>query len=259
MSFVRQATRAPVFARHIQTAATRKSRKFSSQAVSFAATCAVAGAAAAHFHLKNSVIHNDTTARDLPVSGEVNLETSRKDRGKGLLTSEGWGSNRSLKFHLRLCLTHSRDYRHAPYSYSSKLLVFDGSQESLKSPTLLPWLDGVALRDLVLHETHAACVDARGDVYQWGSVLTQGNISTKPVRTLRGKVRGLGCLPAIVTRVIHCDHPRTSNNWRSTEPRLWPCLGREASLCYLPRMSSRRPPQAVSNSGGLEIWVVQWN
>lgn len=67
--------------------------------------------------------------------------------------------------------------------------MFGGSEESLKSPTPLPWLDGVALRDLVLHETHAACVDARGDVYQWGSLSTQSN--TKPIRTLRGKVRGL--------------------------------------------------------------------
>ena len=27
------------------------------------------------------------------MSGEANLKTSQKDRGKGLLTSEGWGSN----------------------------------------------------------------------------------------------------------------------------------------------------------------------
>ena len=66
--------------------------------------------------------------------------------------------------------------------------MFDGPDESLKTPSPLPWLDGVALRDLVLHETHAACVDARGDVYQWGSVSTQGSLAPRPVRTLRGKV-----------------------------------------------------------------------
>ena len=77
----------------------------------------------------------------------------------------------------------------ASYSYSSKLLVFDGPEESLRSPSPLPWLDGVALRDLVLHETHAACVDARGDVYQWGNVSAQGSVVTQPIRTLRGKVR----------------------------------------------------------------------
>ena len=32
------------------------------------------------------------------MSGEVNLKTSRKDRGKELLTSEGWGSNRYPNF-----------------------------------------------------------------------------------------------------------------------------------------------------------------
>ena len=70
--------------------------------------------------------------------------------------------------------------------------MFDGSDESLKSPTPLPWLDGVALFDLALHEAHAACVDARGDVYQWGGVSVQGGTPAKPIRTLRGKVGGLG-------------------------------------------------------------------
>lgn len=67
--------------------------------------------------------------------------------------------------------------------------MFDGPEGALKSPSPLPWLDGVALRDLALRETHAGCVDARGDVYQWGRVSTQGNVATRPVRTLRGKVR----------------------------------------------------------------------
>ena len=93
MLCARRATRAPGFARQFQTAATRKSRKFFYQTVSFAAACTVAGAAAAHLHLQNSVIHNDTLPKDLPMSGEVNLKTSQRDRGKELLTSEGWGSN----------------------------------------------------------------------------------------------------------------------------------------------------------------------
>ena len=82
--------------------------------------------------------------------------------------------------------------------------MFDGSEQSLKSPTPLPWLDGVALRDLVLRETHAACVDARGDVYQWGSLSTQGNVPTKPIRTLRGKVTHL---------VLPCCGGRCSSFW----------------------------------------------
>ena len=93
MLCARRAARVPGLTRHIQTAATRKSRKFSYQAVSFAVACTLAGAAATHSLLQNSVIHNDTPSKDFPMSGEANLKTSQKDRGKGLLTSEGWGSN----------------------------------------------------------------------------------------------------------------------------------------------------------------------
>ena len=56
------------------------------------------------------------------------------------------------------------------------------------------WLKDVALRDVALHEQHAACIDAKGDVYQWGDgyfgTVGSGNASTsgKPVLTLRGKV-----------------------------------------------------------------------
>jgi hypothetical protein len=63
---------------------------------------------------------------------------------------------------------------------------------------VIAWLQNVALRDLALHENHAACVDARGDVYQWGdgffgppSVSADGNQDRKPTPTLRGKVRDL--------------------------------------------------------------------
>lgn len=57
------------------------------------------------------------------------------------------------------------------------------------------WLQNVALRDLALHENHAACVDARGDLYQWGdgffglSDSAQDSRSMTPKLTLRGKVR----------------------------------------------------------------------
>ncbi|KAJ7632444.1 regulator of chromosome condensation 1/beta-lactamase-inhibitor protein II [Roridomyces roridus] len=52
---------------------------------------------------------------------------------------------------------------------------------AIKKPSTLEWLDNVALRDLALHDDHAACVDARGDLYQWGV----GHAS--PIRTLSGK------------------------------------------------------------------------
>ena len=56
------------------------------------------------------------------------------------------------------------------------------------------WLKDIALRDLALQEKHAACIDAKGDVYQWGdgffgSSESSSSSSGKPLLTLRGKVR----------------------------------------------------------------------
>ena len=68
--------------------------------------------------------------------------------------------------------------------------------ESVRTPAVADWLEGVALRDLVLQENHAACIDARGDVYQWGdgyfgtaNTTADASSSGKPVLTLRNKVR----------------------------------------------------------------------
>lgn len=61
----------------------------------------------------------------------------------------------------------------------------------LATPISLPFLENVALRDLALHAHHGACVDARGDVYQWGAGFFREEYNGKkgPVRTLQGKVR----------------------------------------------------------------------
>ncbi|KAJ7273533.1 regulator of chromosome condensation 1/beta-lactamase-inhibitor protein II [Mycena haematopus] len=61
---------------------------------------------------------------------------------------------------------------------------------TVRQPFAPAWLNGVALRDLALYERHAACVDARGDVYQWGegynASRTPGE-DGRPARTLSGK------------------------------------------------------------------------
>ncbi|KAF8968391.1 regulator of chromosome condensation 1/beta-lactamase-inhibitor protein II [Flammula alnicola] len=61
--------------------------------------------------------------------------------------------------------------------------------ESIRTPTVARWLDGVAVRDLQLHQKHAACVDARGDVYQWGDGFFGRSLrgAHTPKLTLRGK------------------------------------------------------------------------
>ncbi|KAG1826948.1 regulator of chromosome condensation 1/beta-lactamase-inhibitor protein II [Suillus subaureus] len=63
--------------------------------------------------------------------------------------------------------------------------------QRVQYPVNASWLKGVALRDLALHERHAACVDARGDVYQWGdgffgSSATSESEPQGPKLTLRG-------------------------------------------------------------------------
>lgn len=73
----------------------------------------------------------------------------------------------------------------------SKTLLPNGqSDEPIRAPAVAGWLEGVALRDLALHERHGACVDARGDVYQWGDgFFGQEDAGNRmPHRTLRGKV-----------------------------------------------------------------------
>lgn len=73
---------------------------------------------------------------------------------------------------------------------SNKSKTLDPEQdESLKLPSLASWLNGVALRDLALHEQYGACVDAKGDVYQWGEGYSgaDAHADGKPALTLRGK------------------------------------------------------------------------
>ncbi|KAG6919984.1 hypothetical protein DXG01_013333 [Tephrocybe rancida] len=58
----------------------------------------------------------------------------------------------------------------------------------IRTPSVAKWLDGVALRDLVIHKDSAACVDSRGDVYQWGSGFAGNDAEKhKPNLTLREK------------------------------------------------------------------------
>jgi len=61
---------------------------------------------------------------------------------------------------------------------------------SVRTPAVATWLENVALRDLALHLKHAACVDVRGDVYQWGDgfIGCKSQQNANPVLTLRGKV-----------------------------------------------------------------------
>jgi len=66
----------------------------------------------------------------------------------------------------------------------------NGQLDSLKAPRSFEAIsgEGIALRDLVFHEKHAACVDASGNVYQWGEDFFGSTSSAGPEPTLKGKV-----------------------------------------------------------------------
>ena len=75
--------------------------------------------------------------------------------------------------------------------YSNETILPNGpTTDPIRTPAVAEWLNNVALRDLQFHHTHAACVDARGDVYQWGNGFFGKAFAgvRSPKRTLRGKV-----------------------------------------------------------------------
>ncbi|KIP09277.1 hypothetical protein PHLGIDRAFT_23026 [Phlebiopsis gigantea 11061_1 CR5-6] len=130
-----------------------------------AASAAVA--AGSVWYATRDVLHNDAAAdaKDVaPKSGVV----SGVSPADGSLSTLVWGSNKNR--------TLSPDAE---------------ATESIRTPAVADWLRDVALRDLSIHDRHAACIDANGDVYQWGEGFfgAAGSASTsgKPVLTLRAK------------------------------------------------------------------------
>ncbi|KAF7796898.1 hypothetical protein EIP86_008083 [Pleurotus ostreatoroseus] len=119
-------------------------------------------------------IHNDAPA--LPGTSSTTSQADQETIVRGVSPIDGslatlvWGSNK----------THT-------------LSSDDHVPESIRTPAVADWLKDVALRDLVLHERHAACIDAKGDVYQWGDGFfgsagpENASTSGKPALTLRGK------------------------------------------------------------------------
>lgn len=106
--------------------------------------------------------------------------------------------------------------------------------ESIRVPRSSDWFKNVALRDLALQETHAACIDARGDVYQWGDGFSgsePGSSHARPQLTLKGKVRdpvgelctvhvNLSSFPSLPSS-FYAD--RTSSNCNSRHPACMLC------------------------------------
>ncbi|KAJ7752034.1 regulator of chromosome condensation 1/beta-lactamase-inhibitor protein II [Mycena metata] len=115
------------------------------------------------WYSQHTTIHNDAPTpekKNLEWSGGIPSTQNKTDT----LTALVWGSNRA--------------------SVLSPLLP---GSVTIKKPFAPEWLNDVALRDLALHENHAACVDARGDVYQWGEGYASRTLEDGPTRTLSGK------------------------------------------------------------------------
>ncbi|KAG9008041.1 hypothetical protein FRB94_013806 [Tulasnella sp. JGI-2019a] len=113
-------------------------------------------------------VHQDILeAGDAPGTGTATIKLPKVSTGKDELDVITWGAN---NYH-----TVSTDASYNP-----------------KQPTPFSSIsgNGVALRDLAFHEKHAACVDAAGNIYQWGDGffdLPGDNQGQKPVLTLSGK------------------------------------------------------------------------
>ncbi|KIK90565.1 hypothetical protein PAXRUDRAFT_831604 [Paxillus rubicundulus Ve08.2h10] len=135
------------------------------------ALAASTAAGALLWYLSNNIVHNDSgdlpTLETKPVAPKTANSTGVTE--DGIICAVVWGSNKSNLIDPKSPMVGT-----------------------LQVPTNAKWLEHVALRDLALHERHAACVDARGDVYQWGDGffdLTPGSETeaNTPKLTLHGK------------------------------------------------------------------------
>ncbi|KAG9318538.1 regulator of chromosome condensation 1/beta-lactamase-inhibitor protein II [Chiua virens] len=127
------------------------------------------------WYLSGNPVHNDT-AQNSPTSSLHSSRTNISSTGvdeHGVLCPVVWGSNKS-----------------------NLLDPYLPGIETFQTPVNVKWLENVALRDMVLHERHAALVDVRGDVYQWGDGFFGSKSDARaPKVTLRGKV---GCMVSLV-------------------------------------------------------------
>ncbi|GBE82398.1 regulator of chromosome condensation 1/beta-lactamase-inhibitor protein II [Sparassis latifolia] len=146
---------------HSQTSSSSANRAL----IAVSGSVATAAALWYSIHSTQGVIFNDAPVSEKLQSSRPQLpETSLNSPDS--LNSIVWGSNKN---HV--------------------LSMENSTADSVHTPAAVAWLDNVALRDLALHERHAACVDARGDVYQWGDGFGQKSSlsSGRPTLTLRGK------------------------------------------------------------------------
>jgi hypothetical protein len=162
--------------------ATVPSRSWSGAADLASPSIAIIAAAICASYVLSSAVSNEANQANPTSSNEI----YDKD---GPLTTLVWGSN---KFVL-IFLHKQRGNDLIPLNYRNDVLNPESRDiDVYRTPAPTAWSQNVALRDLVLHEKHAACVDVRGDVYQWGEGFYSSNNGTPNsenvlTATLRGK------------------------------------------------------------------------
>jgi hypothetical protein len=183
-----------------------------------AATTFALGATAYAFVAPAANVYSDAEPPKMTIDATKAIEPTKVTQvdDDGVLRTLGWGTNRCVV----LAGAAVSSIRGALISRCrSNVLSPDKAEKAdMSTPTQLPFLDGVALRDLALHGHHGACVDAHGDVYQWGLGFF-GKVSSddlRPTRTLQGKV---GCVPVI--RHYLLSHVQNITKLQVTDSRVF--------------------------------------
>ncbi|KDN49438.1 hypothetical protein RSAG8_02140, partial [Rhizoctonia solani AG-8 WAC10335] len=208
-------------------------------------TGAALAAATATLYTLNSaqIVHNeDPEAAAVSINGVTNTAPLKlEDDGK--LHTYVWGSNKY------------------------NLLVPGSGKDTIRTPEeVLSWT-GVALRDLAFHEKHAACVDAAGDVYQWGDAyygerdagggpqralsgknISQVALSATRVFALSEKAGKVYVLSQAAEKQRKADHA-TSSSWS-----LGSLLGGNSSVDYLDKLN--RGEKFTSISAGRDHLIA---
>ncbi|KAH7912150.1 regulator of chromosome condensation 1/beta-lactamase-inhibitor protein II [Hygrophoropsis aurantiaca] len=219
--FRRAATKSHHFRRLYSQASQGTTRQIRHRPLVIASTTAVAGSVL--WYTTNNIVYNDegnTPAAKAEIT-KARQELSTGISDDGTITAVVWGSNKSNII--------------APQAPGT---------ERVQVPSAGDWLEGVALRDMALHETHAACVDARGNVYQWGdgffgSQPTSAAVQEfrEPKLTLRGK------------DIIHLQ---------LTESRVFALSASGKVYVFAAKESNQKLPEVKRITSGSPWWGTGW-
>ncbi|MCJ1241851.1 hypothetical protein MMC14_009857 [Varicellaria rhodocarpa] len=120
-------------------------------------------------------------AESPPPPAEIQFEKSKKKKG---LSKE---DNRDLisSQHLQVKRSWENPGVYAWGSNTGKVAAPGSDEAFIKSPTRIPFFDGVLLRDIKLDRNFGVAVTEQGDLLQWG--IGYSEETSQPTPTLKGK------------------------------------------------------------------------